>query len=696
MTETSARTTQILALMMIISVFLCGNQIKEKDLPPQYRDWLKLVSYIIQPEEKDVFLQLANDRERDIFIQTFWKQRDPTSGTPVNEYREEHIKRFDYANEYYRRSSPREGWMTDMGRFYIILGSPVSIERFDNQKGLYPTQVWYYYGEREKGLPAHFGVVFFKRGGAGEYKLYDPVSDGPGTLMIEGRNLDPFAYEQTYEKLYELAPTLALVSLSMVPGEIPFNYQPSLRNNIIIADILESVKEDVNPVYATHFLNYRGIVSTDYLTNYIESDAEAALMKDPMIGLNFLHFLIVPQKISVDYYEPKDQFFCNFTLNVNMSKSDDIVFQYSKEFPFYFSQDELDKIKASGLAIEDSFPVAEGKYKLTVLLMNSVGKEFTIYEREMEIPENSGESRLMGPFLGYRFQRYSKDVHIPFKVFESKLAMEPKKTFGATDSLSILFLVDNVDQELWESGKVEIQIQGLKESNPTEKNLTFLLKSSPYGKILKMTQVLPTQELSPDYYDVHLRLIDGDGDIIDSKSDHFVLSAAEAVAHPTAYAKGIPLAHSYAYFYMLASQYRKTGKRKKAEEFYSKAMDMNPGYGRGLLEYAEFLFESQKFLECLDLIERIKDKKDLQFSYFLIKGRAHMALKEYIQAISSLEEGNKIYNSDTTLLNSLGYCYHKILQRQKALDALKASLRLNPQQEDIKQLIQDIEKNKIK
>lgn len=693
MTETSARTTQILALMMIISVFLCGNQIKEKDLPSKYRDWLKLASYIIRPEEKDVFLQLANDRERDIFVQTFWKQRDPTPGTPVNEYREEHIKRFDYANEYYRRGSPREGWMTDMGRFHIILGSPVSIERFDNQKGLYPAQVWYYYGEREKGLPAHFGIVFFKRGGAGEYKLYDPVSDGPGTLMIEGRNLDPFAYEQTYEKLYELAPTLALVSLSMIPGEIPFNYQPSLRNNIIIADILESVKENVNPVYATHFLNYRGIVSTDYLTNYIESDAEAALMKDPRIGLNFLHFLIVPRKISVDYYEPKDQFFCNFTLNVNMSKGDDTVFQYSKEFPFYFSKDELDKIKANGLAIEDSFPVAEGKYKLTVLLMNSVGKEFTIYEREMEIPEKSGESRLMGPFLGYRFQSYGKDVHIPFKALESKLAMEPKKTFGATDSLSILFLVDNVDQELWESGKVEIQIQGLKESNPTEKNLTFLLKSSPYGKILKMTHVLPTRELSPDYYDIHLRLIGGDGDIIDNKSNHFVLSAADAVAHPTAYAKGIPLAHSYAYFYMLASQYRKTGKREKAEEFYSKAMDMNPGYGRGLLEYAQFLFESQKFLECLDLIEKVKDKKDLQFSYFLIKGRAHMGLEEYGQAIANLEKGNKIYNSDTTLLNSLGYCYHKTIKRKKALDAFKASLRLNPQQEDIIKLVQEIEKN---
>jgi GWxTD domain-containing protein len=693
MTESSAKTAPILIALMVLSIFLHGDKIKEKDLPPKFRDWLKRVNYIIRPEEKDVFMQLANDREREIFIQTFWKQRDPTPGTPENEYRDEHIKRFDYANEYYRRGSPREGWMTDMGRFHIILGSPVSVERFDNQKGLYPVQVWYYYGEKEKGLPTHFGIVFFKRGGAGEYKLYDALSDGPAALMIEGRELDPFAYQETYEKLYEIAPTLALVSLSMVPGEIPFNYQPSPRNNIIIADILESTKEDVNPVYATHFLNYRGIVSTDYLTNYIESDAEDGLIRDPVIGLDFLHFLIVPQKISVDYYAPKDQFFCNFTLNVNLSEGDETIFQYSKEFPFYFTQDDLDKIKASGLAIEDTFPVAEGKYKLTVLLMNSIGKEFTIYERKIVVPADSGEARLSGPFLGYSFRNYSRDVHIPFKVLESKLAMDPKKTFGVNDTLAILFLVDNVDQELWESGRVEIQVQGLREAEPTEKKLTFFLKKSLYGKILKLTHVLPTRELSPDYYDIRIELIDREGNIIDNNVSHFVLSAADAVAHPTAYAKGIPLAHSYAYYYMLASQFRNTGRLDNAEEFYKKAFRMNPGYKKGLLEYVRFLFESQKLVECLDLIENIKDEKDLQFDYFFIKGSSYMGMLEYRQAIANLEEGNKIYNSDTTLLNSLGYCYHKTNQSEKALEALKASLRLNPQQEKIQKLVQEIEKN---
>jgi GWxTD domain-containing protein len=691
MRSISAKITAGIVIAGLLSVFLGGQKLKESELAPQYRDWLKLVGYIIQSEEKNVFLLLANDRERNIFIETFWKQRDPTPGTPQNEYKEEHIKRFDYANEHFRRDSPREGWMTDRGRFYIILGPPVSIERFDNQKGLYPAEVWYYYGEREKGLPAYFALVFFKRGGAGEYRLYDPVSDGPSSLMIEGREVDPLAYQRVYEKLYDLAPSLALVSLSMVPGEIPFNYQPSPRNNIIIADIMESVKEDVNPAYATHFLNYRGIVSTDYLTNYVESDAESAVIPDPVIGLNFVHFLIVPRTISVDYYEPKNQYYCHFTLNVSLRQDEGMVFQYSKEFPFYFTAEELENIKASGMAIEDSFPLAEGRFQLTVLLTNSTGKEFTIYEKEINIQEDAGKTRIVGPFLGYKFETYGRDVHIPFKILENKLAMDPKKTYSLKDTLSLLCLVENMSQELWESGKVEIQIQGLRDTGPVEKNLTVKLSHYPFNKIMSLPYSLPAQELSPDYYELRVRLLDGDGTAIDSESGQFVLTSAEAVAHPTAYAKGIPLAHSYAYFDMVASQYRKTRQPDKAEACYKRALEMKPGYGRGLLDYAQFLFEGRRFAESLDLVEQIRDEEELKFSYYLVKGRALLGLERYFEALENLEEANKIYNSDTTLLNSLGVCYYKTNQKQKALEALKASLRLNPEQEDIKKLVRELE-----
>lgn len=65
-----------------------GQKTAVKDLAPKYQEWLNVVAYHIQPVEKDVFMKLTNDRDRDVFVETFWKQRDPTPGTPENEYKD--------------------------------------------------------------------------------------------------------------------------------------------------------------------------------------------------------------------------------------------------------------------------------------------------------------------------------------------------------------------------------------------------------------------------------------------------------------------------------------------------------------------------------------------------------------------------------------------------------------------------------
>lgn len=91
-----------------------------------------------------MFLQLANNRDRDVFIETFWKQRDPTPGTPENEYKDEILKRFQYVNQFFGRATTREGWRIDMGRFYMVLGPPASTERFEATIGLVPCQSWSY------------------------------------------------------------------------------------------------------------------------------------------------------------------------------------------------------------------------------------------------------------------------------------------------------------------------------------------------------------------------------------------------------------------------------------------------------------------------------------------------------------------------------------------------------------------------
>lgn len=678
--------------LLLTSLLFSGQKVKVKDLAEKYRDFLNLTQYIIRPQERDALLQLATDRDRDIFIEAFWKQRDPTPGTPENEYKDEHIKRFFYANKQYKRSSPREGWRTDQGRFYIILGPPVSIERFYGTLDLYPCEVWYYYGDKEKGLPSHFALVFFQRGGAGEFKLYDPVSDGPRELMIHGKEFAIEDYEGMYDRIRELAPTLAPVSLSMIPGEVSYDYVPSPRNAIILAEIIQSPKKDINPSYATHFLSYKGLVSTEHLTNFVDSETATALIPDPVTGMNFLHFSMVPKGISIDYYEPKDQYYCNFSLDVSLRINDDIIFQYSKDFPLYFAPDEIDKIRANGISIEDSFPVVEGSYKLIILLQNSVGKEFSIYEKEISIAEDSRAAQVVGPFVGYRFQDYQPGVHIPFKIVEKKLIVDPKNTLAASDDLSFVFNLVNVTQSLWNEGKVKVAIKGLKKEGPAEKSLTMRVQDHNYRQMMSIPYSIPAKEFPPDYYEIKVSLVDKDENIVDEKKANFIVSPQDAIAHPIARAKVVSLSNSFLFYYMLAHQYNKVNALEKADANYEKAYRLKPEYKKGVVEYAHFLVKARNFSKCLELVETFKDEESLKFDYYLIKGRAWMGMGKYQEAIVSLLEGNKIYNSDTTLLNALGFCYHQTGQKEKALDVLKASLSLNPGQDEVKKLMNEVKK----
>ncbi len=93
----------------------------------RYQQWLNEdVRYIITSQERAEFAKLSTDQERDDFVVAFWKRRDPTPGTPENEFKEEHYRRLAYANEHFAAGVP--GWETDRGRTYIVYGPPDLIE----------------------------------------------------------------------------------------------------------------------------------------------------------------------------------------------------------------------------------------------------------------------------------------------------------------------------------------------------------------------------------------------------------------------------------------------------------------------------------------------------------------------------------------------------------------------------------------
>jgi GWxTD domain-containing protein len=666
----------------------------EAALASPYQKFLKITAYIILPAEKDVLLRLTSDRERDLFIDSFWKQRDPTPGTAENEYKDEILKRFAFVNDRYARGTTLEGWKTDMGRIYMILGPPVSTETFEASLGLVPCIAWYYYGDTRKNLPPYFGLVFFQKGGAGAFRLYDPISDGPFSLLQHKRDLDADDYSGLYDKIFDIAPTLADLSLSLIPGEYGTNFQPSPRNNIILANILDSPKKDINPSYATHFLDYKGFVSTEYLTNYIETQGFATLIQDPVLDMRFVHFSIFPQKLSVDFYDPKDQYYCTFKVSVSLRKGDAVIYQYTKDFPVEIPSGELDRTQKNGIAIEDTFPVIEGNYQMAVLLQNTIGKEFSVYEKNIGVAELGDKPQIDGPFVGYKIDPFPSDIHIPFKLDDKKLVFDPKMTFAAADEIDILWSVLNLSPDLWREGEVQLVVKGQRPKEPVEKSYLLRLMGSPYRKIVSLSHRLSAKDFSPDYYELKLILKGGDGKTIDEKREHFVVSPEAAIPHPFTKAKGFALSNQFYYYYQLAHQYDRTNVNDKAEAAFDKAMSLNPAYKEGIIEFANFLIKAHKFDRALELIESVKDYEKARYGYWVLRGLALMGKAMYAEAIASLLEGNKIYNSDTRLLNALGNCYARTDQIKPALEAYRASLKLNPNQEDVKKIVQGLEKSK--
>ena len=97
------------------------------ELSADDKNWLnKDVTYIITADERKAFMQLSNEEEREKFIESFWDRRNPNPDSEDNEFKDEHYRRIEYANEHFPAGKP--GWMTDRGRIYIVYGPPDEIE----------------------------------------------------------------------------------------------------------------------------------------------------------------------------------------------------------------------------------------------------------------------------------------------------------------------------------------------------------------------------------------------------------------------------------------------------------------------------------------------------------------------------------------------------------------------------------------
>lgn len=255
--------TRFLALMLILG-FACtvaphsaSAKDKTSKLSPHYREWLtRDVAYIITRQEKNEFLKLNTDEDREKFIETFWAIRNPDQGSPINTYREEHYKRLAYVDDHFGIGKRVPGWATARGQIYITLGEPKQTATYQGYDRVRPMLIWFY-ETNSAALPPFFYVVFYKQDSFGDYRTYSPYFDGPQELVTERGTTDQIAIQMIQR---DVGQEVARISLSLLPDE-PVDTNNPIRS--LQSDVMMSVIHDLaNSPANVHDLQRRAALMT--------------------------------------------------------------------------------------------------------------------------------------------------------------------------------------------------------------------------------------------------------------------------------------------------------------------------------------------------------------------------------------------------------------------------------------------------
>ncbi|MBZ5498191.1 MAG: GWxTD domain-containing protein [Acidobacteriia bacterium] len=187
---------------------------KTSESASHYKKWLgEDVVYLITPEERNVFLKLTTDEEREAFIDQFWNRRNPNPDSPENTFKEEHYRRIAYANDHFFAGIA--GWRTDRGMIYIKFGPPTSIDKHPEGgsyvrqayegggiTSTYPFEVWYY--NHIDGVGDGIELEFVDASRTNEYRLAQDADEKDALIHVPGAGMtlaESLGLQSRYDRL---------------------------------------------------------------------------------------------------------------------------------------------------------------------------------------------------------------------------------------------------------------------------------------------------------------------------------------------------------------------------------------------------------------------------------------------------------------------------------------------------------------
>jgi len=691
-------------------------KLDEEDLSAVYRQFLEDVHWIITPTEKDVFLRLQTDERRDSFAERFWLVRDPTPGTPTNEYFDLHYERLAYVEKHFGRDTPRAGWRTDRGRYYMLLGEPMSMKSLPNTQLAYPAEIWWYHAEPKLGIPPFFYLMFYKSYGTGEYRLYSPLVDGPMKLlnpagesevrqvqssggMPGGRGM-PAMYDgeigAAYQVLQDVDGELAQVSLSFIPGDSSaLMGAQSLRSEMMIADIAKIPERIMpNPMWAYRALTGETEANVRFETLPMRADAIALL--DPT-GIPFLHYAVRTEGGRLNLIEYEERFYITFEVSgaVLDQQARTVARVEGAQGGSKILQADLDEeqarlLRRGPLLHMDRMALVPGEYKLDLILENNVSREFGRAEFDLRVPGmrpdrlRASSSILLDQFeILEEYDPFGR--HLPFQVGRLVLVPSVELDFPVGGGI-------NVYHQLYFSAEASARAAANytlanEEGIALEKTIYVDPAVADRNGVVNQIAILDLTDVDPGEYTL---TVDIDQDDRAAETFSVRVVSEGQFARPFVQAQSQTPPADPRVGLALARQYRVLGETDLAIRALDGALRREPDFQEGLDLQTELLMDAGRYEDVIRLLTPGLVQDPGNDALLVTLARANANAGHHYDAIRYYERARMIRGDVPELLNPLAAEYFADQQLDKARQLLELSLEIDPKQAEMERLLDEV------
>jgi GWxTD domain-containing protein len=663
---------------------------KEKQLAPAYRKWLNHdVVYLITNEEREAFLQLGTDAERDKAMEMFWQIRNPTPAAPTNPYKEEIYRRIEYVNQFFGTPGHDNGWNTDRGRVYITLGEPQQKAPYYNTRETRPMEIWFYQNSNP-ALPAFFYVIFYQREIGGEFRLYSPNFDGPDKLVTSSLAINNRV--KAFQLIDEsLGREVARTTLSLIPNEpVDVDRATSSLESDLMLSVIKTLanhpltKEQLrrNRDLLTN-VSHRVVLNGEYL------DVLTAVLRD-VGGEPSLHYLLrflKPEDFAME--KSGDRFFYSLRLLTRVfDGNNQLLLEHENTYSEFLNLAQLEQVREKVAGVEGVLPLPHGVYHVRFELTDKVNKTSYSVERTVTVAEPPARGLQLSEMMPFWNAEAvdTSTVTVPFAIagvkFRPRASDNLRVVPGQDLRLTYQIWSQFTDREANRGKKLQIEYKyGRPGASGDIKTITEELSREQFDAhgSLVTGKSLPTTDLQPGSYRLVVSVADPETQSKAFSGINFQI--AEAVvsdAWDVWDQKGSARSRQSLQSYERGVIYQRLGNADQAQMCLARALQEDPEDDKARGRLASLYYKQAKYEKVVSLYSNAEVSKLTEDEDVLNLADSLAKTGQMDKAIAGLENAMSLRSHSEAVYLTLASYYEQTGRSDKA-EALRKKARVEAQ-----------------